>query len=318
VARSRVANFGFKDDGYYNEEGQGGGGGNGGEASNNNAAPNASSATLPTAPNNNINNMAPNNNNTEQASTLQYPAEYGQAPAAAALANLATAASRQQQQGYPNLPPPQQRMIPDPSTLMNQYQMQQQQQQNDPSKPTLPELQLPSISRPNLPQNDGAADDEHLTTKEIDQRIEDMIQSSQIEQVELSFTAKSFSGEPLALDSLPDSVKELMKDARERALRKNKKSLRNISQLDGEGDDQEAGAGENTTNNDDDINSDLDDTDDDDDDGEGGEEIEHIILCLYDKVTRTKNKWKCILKDGIMLVNGRDYLFHRANGDFEW
>lgn len=68
----------------------------------------------------------------------------------------------------------------------------------------------------------------------------------------------------------------------------------------------------------DDINSDLDDTDDEDEEGEGGEEIEHIILCLYDKVTRTKNKWKCVLKDGIMLVNGRDYLFHRATGDFEW
>ncbi|RCH85056.1 transcription factor IIA subunit alpha, partial [Rhizopus stolonifer] len=144
---------------------------------------------------------------------------------------------------------------------------------------------------------------------EIDQKIHDMIQQSQEEEegdISISFTASSsITGEPLALDSLPDSVKELIREARQ----KHKRTA--ISQLDGEGDTPQAPS-------EDDINSDLDDSDDDDEEGEGGEEIEHIILCLYDKVTRTKNKWKCILKDGIMLVNGRDYLFHRANGDFEW
>ncbi|PVU90745.1 hypothetical protein BB561_004734 [Smittium simulii] len=50
----------------------------------------------------------------------------------------------------------------------------------------------------------------------------------------------------------------------------------------------------------------------------GGDITEHMVLCQYDKVSRTKNKWKCVLKDGIMLVNGRNYLFHKANGDFEW
>ncbi|PKY39369.1 transcription factor IIA, alpha/beta subunit [Rhizophagus irregularis] len=67
----------------------------------------------------------------------------------------------------------------------------------------------------------------------------------------------------------------------------------------------------------DDINSDLDDTDDEETNAEG-EETQNIILCLYDKVTRTKNKWKCQLKDGIMSVNGRDYLFQKGNGDFEF
>ncbi|OMJ22192.1 Transcription initiation factor IIA large subunit [Smittium culicis] len=65
------------------------------------------------------------------------------------------------------------------------------------------------------------------------------------------------------------------------------------------------------------INSDLDDSDDEEVEN-GGEITEHMVLCQYDKVSRTKNKWKCVLKDGIMLVNGRNYLFHRANGDFEW
>ncbi|GES76841.1 transcription factor IIA alpha/beta subunit [Rhizophagus clarus] len=49
----------------------------------------------------------------------------------------------------------------------------------------------------------------------------------------------------------------------------------------------------------DDINSDLDDTDDEDTNADG-EDTQNIILCLYDKVTRTKNKWKCQLKDVLM------------------
>lgn len=71
-----------------------------------------------------------------------------------------------------------------------------------------------------------------------------MIQSSQEkeeQQPEISFTASSFSGEPLTLDTLPDSVKELMKDARERAIKAGAlKSKTRISQLDGEGDEEVA------------------------------------------------------------------------------
>ena len=66
-----------------------------------------------------------------------------------------------------------------------------------------------------------------------------------------------------------------MRDARDRAVKAGAiRSNTRIPQLDGEGD----------TGGDDDINSDLDDSDDADDDADGGEEIEHIILCLYDKV----------------------------------
>ncbi|KAG5518796.1 hypothetical protein PMAC_002767 [Pneumocystis sp. 'macacae'] len=67
------------------------------------------------------------------------------------------------------------------------------------------------------------------------------------------------------------------------------------------------------------INSDLDsepnsnpeDAPENDDNGQ-------LVLCLYDKVQRTKNKWKCVLKDGIIGMGGKDYLFMRANGEFEW
>ncbi|KAJ2081634.1 transcription factor IIA subunit alpha [Coemansia sp. S142-1] len=66
------------------------------------------------------------------------------------------------------------------------------------------------------------------------------------------------------------------------------------------------------------INSDLDDTDEEDDTDNNNEESDHVVLCQYEKVTRSKNKWKCVLRDGIMLINGRDYLFQKATGEFEW
>ncbi|QRV96026.1 transcription factor IIA, 1-like [Ceratobasidium sp. AG-Ba] len=70
------------------------------------------------------------------------------------------------------------------------------------------------------------------------------------------------------------------------------------------------------------IGSDLDDSDDSDaddveNDGAGGEAGDYVF-CTYDKVQRVKNKWKCVLKDGMIHVNGRDYLFAKCNGEFEW
>jgi len=68
------------------------------------------------------------------------------------------------------------------------------------------------------------------------------------------------------------------------------------------------------------INSDLDDSDTGDEEGdeEAGVGETDIVFCTYDKVARVKNKWKCILKDGMIHVNGRDYLFAKCTGEFEW
>ena len=69
------------------------------------------------------------------------------------------------------------------------------------------------------------------------------------------------------------------------------------------------------------INSDLDDSDDDALRAEGDDTDDadiQTVLCLYDKVQRTKNKWKCVLKDGIVNIGGRDFAFTKANGEFEW
>lgn len=257
--------------------------------------------------NNNNNTILPPVNTVNEHGQIQYAPEYQPTPAS--LANLAVNSMNNRQQLSPpanyGLPPPNtiNRIIPDPSTLVNRYH-----------NNNLPDLQLPGISRQNLPQNDGGND---MTTREIDSHIENLIMQTE-EEHEFEFTASS-SGQPIALDALPESVKELMREAKERAIKAGALSKKTrIPQLDGEGDEDEEDQTQQSNNNDEDINSDLDDSDEDEEDGEGGEEIEHIILCLYDKVSRTKNKWKCVLKDGIMLVNGRDYLFHRANGDFEW
>ncbi|MCJ1309630.1 transcription factor IIA subunit alpha [Agyrium rufum] len=93
-----------------------------------------------------------------------------------------------------------------------------------------------------------------------------------------------------------------------------------IHQLDGMDDD---GIKDESDDADDDdenaINSDLDDPEDnvvegDEDDGNQGQ----IMLCTYDKVQRVKNKWKCTLKDGVLTSGGKEYVFHKAQGEFEW
>ncbi|EPQ01983.1 Transcription initiation factor IIA subunit 1 [Myotis brandtii] len=54
---------------------------------------------------------------------------------------------------------------------------------------------------------------------------------------------------------------------------------------------------------------------------EEGQEVfdtEHVVVCQFEKVLRSKNKWRFLLKDGIMNLNGRDYIFAKAFGDAEW
>uniref|UniRef100_A0A6N2MM37 Major facilitator superfamily (MFS) profile domain-containing protein n=1 Tax=Salix viminalis TaxID=40686 RepID=A0A6N2MM37_SALVM len=68
---------------------------------------------------------------------------------------------------------------------------------------------------------------------------------------------------------------------------------------------------------DDDDDEPLNEDDDDDEDLDGvdqGEELstQHLILAQFDKVTRTKSRWKCTLKDGIMHINNKDILFNKV------
>ena len=84
-----------------------------------------------------------------------------------------------------------------------------------------------------------------------------------------------------------------------------------IAQVDG-GDDSSSEGKPDIKDEDDEvdedaINSELDDPDDagpaDNDDDES---MTQIMLCMYDKVQRVKNKWKCTLKDGVLSVNGKE------------
>ncbi|OAL38966.1 hypothetical protein AYO20_01717 [Fonsecaea nubica] len=84
------------------------------------------------------------------------------------------------------------------------------------------------------------------------------------------------------------------------------------AQGDATGDDDDADEDEDA------INSDLDDPDDLAANEENGENTDQVMLCTYDKVQRVKNKWKCTLKDGILRVEGNEYVFHKGQGEFEW
>lgn len=47
-------------------------------------------------------------------------------------------------------------------------------------------------------------------------------------------------------------------------------------------------------------------------------DVENVVVCQYDKITRNRNKWKFHMKAGIMNLNGEDYLFEKINGEAEW
>uniref|UniRef100_A0A8C0BES9 General transcription factor IIA subunit 1 like n=1 Tax=Buteo japonicus TaxID=224669 RepID=A0A8C0BES9_9AVES len=47
-------------------------------------------------------------------------------------------------------------------------------------------------------------------------------------------------------------------------------------------------------------------------------DIDNVIVCQYDKIHRSKNKWKFYLKDGVMSFEGKDHVFAKAIGDAEW
>ncbi|KAI9682338.1 MAG: transcription factor IIA subunit alpha [Caeruleum heppii] len=86
-------------------------------------------------------------------------------------------------------------------------------------------------------------------------------------------------------------------------------------QLDGNLDDSDSDTKENVhlgpdikdDPDEDAINSDLDDPDDNlGRDEEDDAAMTQVMLCMYDKVQRVKNKWKCTLKDGVLTVNGKE------------
>lgn len=102
------------------------------------------------------------------------------------------------------------------------------------------------------------------------------------------------------------------------------------------------GTGDTSSDEDEEEEDEYDEDEDEDKDKDGGEDgqveeeplnsgddvsdeedqelfdTENVVVCQYDKIHRSKNKWKFTLKDGIMNLNGRDYVFSKAIGDAEW
>ncbi|KAH0542968.1 hypothetical protein FGG08_002656 [Glutinoglossum americanum] len=83
-----------------------------------------------------------------------------------------------------------------------------------------------------------------------------------------------------------------------------------IPRFDGAGDDSDEDTKMKAEPLDEDaINSDLDDPDEDLDEEDGEDDsMSQIMLCTYDKVQRVKNKWKCVLKDGVLTINGKEWV----------
>ncbi|KAI9345218.1 transcription factor IIA, alpha/beta subunit [Obelidium mucronatum] len=226
--------------------------------------------------------------------------------------------------------------------LQQQHQQQQQQQLNPMNMMNFaPQMQLPPLQpygRPNnnnlggyqLNQNDGHGDNDldglataaqpirqqsKTITNEIDALLENGVTAA-LARIREKKSKSVLSTSP-TVDTRNDDEGgrgveitdvEEKKRVFERIFR-NKK----VAQVDGPDDDDDDDDDEDEDNNR--LGSDLDTNDGDDDDDP---DLNDLILCQYEKVNRTKNKWKCVFKDGIVHVNGKDYLFHKANADFEW
>ncbi|KAJ8966114.1 hypothetical protein NQ317_011019 [Molorchus minor] len=139
------------------------------------------------------------------------------------------------------------------------------------------------------------------------------------------------SDQEISIEFILSGSKKKRKDS------KKKKVKPILNQTDGPMDtSDEDEDGTDDDNDDDDLDDDKDEDDQELED-EGGEEeplnseddvtdddpsdlfdTDNIIVCQYDKIIRNRNKWKFYLKDGIMNLNGQDYVFQKANGDAEW
>ncbi|CAJ2499963.1 Uu.00g028160.m01.CDS01 [Anthostomella pinea] len=208
---------------------------------------------------------------------------------------------------YQGSPPQQNRqaMYPTPQQ-QQQQQIQQQQQQQRP--------QMANGQRPPPSQQDGAGDaDGHVGVLYRQGAAGENTEMGRIEidqllHAQIAARAKAMEGGGVMVPLKKRSCKN-------KAVSHHSKPAGSggPSRFDGLDDDLKE-----EEEDEDAINSDLDDPEDnyeeDDEDDDAGE----IMLCMYDKVQRVKNKWKCVLKDGVLNVNGKDYVFHKATGEYEW
>lgn len=194
---------------------------------------------------------------------------------------------------------------------------QPQQQRHGPPKPSGGGLMLPGISQiqqNGLPQHDGSDDfyNNHTSLEgrgNISREQADKVILKQVGTVEKRkeelVAAMQRAGSKMSVAN-----KRRRPDAYEAALSSDTSypysspvTLSNhveLSQLDG-------GSSAEPDDDEDAINSDLDDPEDEDIANQDEDEIPlQVMLCMYDKVQRTRNKWKCVLKDGVLTIEGKE------------
>lgn len=209
--------------------------------------------------------------------------------------------------------------------LSHQQQQQQQQQQktNGAPKPPGGGLMLPGFGAPpaqqqhghnGIPQVDGSDEYDmggipvggygYLTREQADNMILQKIEAGEKQSADLQEALKSLSikksrkGKGRQQDAYDATASDTSSYPYPSITLAQAASLR-IPQLDGSG-------SSDVEVDDDAINSDLDDPEDNDADPDDDEDSPQIMLCMYDKVQRTKNKWKCVMKDGVLTINGKE------------
>ncbi|EDQ91545.1 uncharacterized protein MONBRDRAFT_31531 [Monosiga brevicollis MX1] len=65
-------------------------------------------------------------------------------------------------------------------------------------------------------------------------------------------------------------------------------------------------------------NEDEDDDDDDDDDEEGSFHTANSLLCFYDRVSKTKGAYKCALRNAVLTVDRKSYVFSKIQAELKW
>lgn len=83
-----------------------------------------------------------------------------------------------------------------------------------------------------------------------------------------------------------------------------------IPQIDG-------GTGDDDDGDNFELNSDDDELGSEDDDDEDDEDT-NFTVCQFEKIQRTRNRYKATLKNVIMQVDGTDYMFAKVVGEYTW
>ncbi|RBR13789.1 hypothetical protein FVER53590_00538 [Fusarium verticillioides] len=260
--------------------------------------------------NNNTNINMNDNNVAANRAAQQLQAQYGQRAASSINALHQQQGHSQQNQQQPALPQPHQQ--PQPGLTQQQHQQQQIYRQQMAAATAQQQPQHPANGQPHIQngQTDGAGDLEEfdgvLMQRAADGNLHELgrVEIDRMLHEKILAQAKSMEGGGLMLP-----LKEATRTSSVSTSRKIKG--KQPAAYDGGDDDDE--------DDEDAINSDLDDPEEDrDDDDVDDEGLGNIMLCMYDKVQRVKNKWKCTLKDGVLTVNGKEYVFHKATGEYEW